>query len=708
MNLISTKKNIHTSLYNDEISIETDKPAPSGTKNRKRDHCFYCEDEVLNFARHIQRCHSHEIEVIRIMSIPPNSRERKDLISKLRRKGNYVSNMSGYFKPVRTSLSKNNNILPCSNCLGFFSSKLLYRHRKKCINGSKGNAQADGQNTMVYNTNKNIDPQLKNLVFPRMLPDKISLVAKSDPLICAFGAQYLKIHREKHFINVTSRKMREISRLLLVLKEKEPKITSLFEALQPKYFDLICESTKTVAKYDKTKDFYSAPTYAKNISTSLKQCCDIAIRFNLKNQESTVEKAETEVNLKNMIHLFNASWKFEISSQAGSDLNMKKWNKVTIVPLAEDLKILKKYLIEKANTAIDILKTNPNDKEAFGLLLETIYCRIILLNRKRPGELQRLLVHTYLISDSKGSDNYEEFDPIISPTEKILLKTFKRVVIRGKRGRGVAVLISTDVQEHIKILLSLRKHLVDDKNPYLFGKPGVNTPISGYKVLQYHARVCGAKNPSSITCTKLRKHLATLSQLFSMKETEIDQLAAFMGHTIGVHKNSYRLPDDIHQTAKISKLLLLLESGNLKDYKGKTLDEIEINFDEDLLDLTKNQDTDEEKSDEEGMMENELFLHNKAEGKDNFNKKQMIVSSFEYERSNEILDTKRGKKRILIKWTEDQKRIATEYFRGHIRKKNPPKRTECEAMKTKYPGVFDNKDWLKIKVFIQNTYSRKQ
>ncbi|XP_074033515.1 uncharacterized protein [Leptinotarsa decemlineata] len=691
MNMISTKRNIHTSLYNDETSTESEKPATSRTKNRKRDHCFYCEDEVLNFARHIQRCHSHEIEVTRIMSIPPNTRERKDLISKLRRKGNYVRNMSGCFKPVRTSLSKDNNSLPCSNCLGFFSSKLLYRHRKKCIDGSKGRAQADGQNIMVYNTNKNINLQLKNLVFPRMLADKISLVAKSDPLICAFGAQYLKIHREKHFINVTSRKMREISRLLLVLKEKEPMITSLLEALQPKYFDLICESTKTVAKYDNIKDSYGAPTYARNIGTSLKQCCDIAIRFNLKNEESSVQKAETEVNLKNMIHLFNASWKFEISSQAGSDLNMKKWNKVTIVPLAEDLIVLKKYLIEKANTAINILKTDPNDKEAFGLLLETIYCRIILLNRKRPGELQRLSVQTYLISDSKSSDNYEEFDPIISPTEKILLKTFKRVVIRGKRGRGVAVLISTDVQEHIKILLSLRKHSVDDKNPYLFGKPGVDTPISGYKVLQYHARVCGAKNPSSITCTKLRKHLATLSQLFSMKETEIDQLAAFMGHTMGVHKNSYRLPDDVYQTAKISKLLLLLESGNLKQYKGKTLDEIEINIDEDLFDITKNEDTDEEKSDEEVIMENELFLQNKAEGIDNF----------------KISDTKRQKKRILVKWTEDQKKIASEYFHDHIRKKIPPKKTECEAMRTKYPGVFDNKDWLKLKVFIQNIYTKK-
>ncbi|KAG5878414.1 hypothetical protein JTB14_031537 [Gonioctena quinquepunctata] len=149
-----------------------------------------------------------------------------------------------------------------------------------------------------------------------------------------------------------------------------------------------------------------------------------------------------------------------------------------------------------------------------------------------------------------------------------LVLNFKRVVIRGKRGRGVPVLFSKDVQEHISVLLSVRNKQVDDKNPYLFGKPGLVTPITGYKVLQSYARASGAKNPSSITCTKLRKHLAT-SQLFSLNETEIDQLATFMGHTIGVHKNSYRLPDDLHQTAKFQKFFFCLRVEILVNTREK-------------------------------------------------------------------------------------------------------------------------------------------
>ncbi|XP_044765392.1 uncharacterized protein LOC123321723 [Coccinella septempunctata] len=638
------------------------------------------------------------------MSLDPKCKERRDRINTLRKRGNYIRNSQGFFKPVRSPVLKDRNSLPCSNCLGFYSSKLLYRHRKKCAGGSTVSAQADGQNNLINNIAGRIDTRLKNEVFPRMQPDKISMEAKKDPLICAFGAQsqYLKIHREKHFINVTSRKMRELSRLLLALKEKEPKITSLFDALRPEY-NLICDAVKSVAKYGSINDSFASPTYARNIGTALKQCCDIAILHNLTSQNS-VSSAETEVKLKNMIHLFTSSWRFEISSQAGTDFNMKKWNKITIVPLAEDLKILKQYLISKAKTVISSLRSDPHDKIAYKILLETIYCRIILLNRKRPGELQRLLLQTYLNSEAKeGTSNYEEFDPIVSSTEKVLLKNFKRIVIRGKRGGGVAVLFSKDVQEHIDILLSVRKNLVDVRNPYLFGRPVLPTPVIGYKVLQGYARASGAKNPSAITCTRLRKYLATLSQLFSLNETEVDQLVTFMGHTIGVHKNSYRLPDDIHQTAKISKLLLLLEGGNLQEFKGKTLDEIGIDLEEDLLEQTNSKESDDDKSNsDDDIIQNFSYSEQSLPVE-----KPQTIRTGAMEMVND--ETKRQpKKRTLVKWTSQQKKIVKKFFQKHIMNKIPPKKAECDLLKSKYPEVLENKDWLKIKVFIQNIYSGKQ
>ncbi|KAK4882326.1 hypothetical protein RN001_005645 [Aquatica leii] len=418
-----------------------------------------------------------------------------------------------------------------------------------------------------------------------MRPDDVSLVAKKDELICAFGARYLKIHKEEHFVNVTSRKMRELARLVIAIRNMNPQLTSLIKILKPKNFDILLEATKTVARFDKNHDTFNSPTYAMNIATSLKQCCDIAIMENLKRKyvNVSVSTAEIESDLKTLIHLINANWKFEISSQAGNDLNVNKWNKISIIPLAQDLKTLKEYLIKIGNRAASNINQSSGTHKDFQNLIESVYCRVILSNRRRPGELQRLLLHTYETFATSDNQNYEEFEETVTPTEKNLMRTFKRVVIRRKRGRGVPILFSRDVQEHIGYIIRYRTNFCKTENPYLFSNVNSSNEISGYKVLQKHAKLCGAKHPEGITCTKLRKHLATLSQVFNMSETDLEQLATFMGHTIGIHRQSYRLPDDVYQTSKIAKILLLLEKGDVGQFKGKTLDEIDVQMNECLI-----------------------------------------------------------------------------------------------------------------------------
>ncbi|KAG5893346.1 hypothetical protein JTB14_000112 [Gonioctena quinquepunctata] len=274
---------------------------------KKTDFCFYCKTSVLNFARHITRNHSCEFDVQKIMSKPSGSIERRLLLDLLRNKAR--------------------DLLPCDNCLGFFSKKLLWRHRNKCNDSMNRNHQGAAQNILLGNLS--IDAHLKNTVFPSMRADEISLIAKKDPLICAYGARYIKVHREKHFINVASRKMREIARLLMELKKMEPTIKCLFDALKPKYFDTIVMATKAVSKYNVEKDKFDSPTYALNMGTYLKQCTEIAIEFALKRKQiaETVPSAEAEGDLKTLIKVIESQWQYEISSQAASDLNMSKWNK---------------------------------------------------------------------------------------------------------------------------------------------------------------------------------------------------------------------------------------------------------------------------------------------------------------------------------------------------------------------------------------------
>ncbi|KAJ8940694.1 hypothetical protein NQ314_010632, partial [Rhamnusium bicolor] len=609
------------------------------------------ESDVLNFARHVINNHSTELDIIKLSSMSAKSLQRRRLLAQLRNKGNFLKTANNCPRRVRQSQIPGTPVLPCDNCLGFFSSKLLYRHRKNCGEKRSGRAQSEGQTTLIRNFRT--DERLKREVFPRMRADKISLEAKADSLICSFGARYLRSHREKHFASVTSRKMRELSKILIEIKKIEPSIKSFFQALQPKYFDLCVQATQTVAKYNPQTEVFEAPSFAMNIVNSFKQCCDIAINIALKGsqQYETVPAAEAEAQLKN-----------------NDPFSAKK--------------------------AVDRLKINDKDVSAYNILVDTIYCRVILLNRKHPGELQRMLLHTYLSCGNEKAQ-YEEFKHIVTPSERVLLEKLKRVVIRGKRGRGVPVLFSVDVQNNIEFMLEYRSNFVPNENLYLFAKGNSKTEISGYKMLSKYAQTCGAKNPTAITSTRLRKHLATLTQIFNMTDSDIEQLAAFMGHTPGVHRGSYRLPDDIYQTAKLSKLLLLMEIGGAGDYKGKSLEEIDLNMEENLLDETNCDESDMDDEIDDTNTENVVETN---VNEININKAVSVKPQAEMKKN----------KRVLIPWTSEQKLLARKFFQEHIKKSKPPKRHECEKLIENHPQAFNNKNWLKIKVFIQNIYNQKQ
>lgn len=668
---------------------------------RTPDFCFYCETEVHNFARHITRNHSGESEVQKVLSLEPKSLERKRFIACLRKKGNFISNSSKLFKPVHKSLlcHEERNYVPCPFCFGLYSKRLLWKHKKICPNndGVKKKSLGEGQNLYVPGF-ANINSTLVNKVFPRMLADSVSLTAKKDSLICAYGGKFITTHREQHHVNVCSRKMRELAKVLIESKRIVPEIKNLFDILQPKYFDIVVQSVKVIARYDQEKDLFQSPTFAMNISRSLKDCCDIAVLHIIKRKYNyeNIAASEAEANIGVFRRLLENMWKTEISHQAGNDLNTKSWNKVTIVPLATDLKLFRNYLIQNGSKAAKDLQANVKDGKAFTMLMETAFCRLLLLNRKRVGELQRLKLSTYLFVENENNKNYEEFAEVVSPAEKILMKNFKRVVTRGKRGRGVPVLFSKDIQEHIQLLLDARPHFISQKNLFLFASPSSEEfPITGYKVIQKHARLCGAKNPCALMSTKLRKHLATLTQIFSMNDNEIEQLATFMGHTVNVHKQVYRLPDDVYQTAKIAKLLMLMEKGEAGKYKGKTLDEVDISLDNELSE------SDNEKEDDTNIvqvrMDSSLLDDDIEESLETTNN----VKSFEITRKGV------GSKRILVPWTNQQKEVVRKFFAAHIKEARPPKREECERLKEKYPELLENKTWTKIKVFVQNIYTNK-
>ena len=61
-----------------------------------------------------------------------------------------------------------------------------------------------------------------------------------------------------------------------------------------------------------------------------------------------------------------------------------------------------------------------------------------------------------------------------------------------------------------------------------------------------------------------------------MTQGELKWLANHMGHDVNIHENVYRLHDSTIELAKVSRLLMAVDSGRMQEFSGKTLDQIQL------------------------------------------------------------------------------------------------------------------------------------
>lgn len=649
-----------------------------------------------------------------MFSFKNGSKERKQHIDQLRKRGNFFNNICGAtkLKPVRrpnrfAEQPKAMDYLPCKFCFGLFKKNYLRRHLKKCtlkkelLSNTPKNIQADAQSLLLAFTDD--DTKLVDDVFPRMAPDEISMVVKADPLIRAFGSRYLKCHKEKHLITVVSNKMRELGRYLMAMQKSRKKCQTLLDCLVPEHFDEIINSTKTVAGYNATTDKFEAPSLVLKIGTSLKQCCDIAEYMILKKSPllKTNEDDEKSISkVKTTEKLIKKQWSFELSTNASKEIYQRKWNKPAFLPLTSDIKIFRDYLLLVQQNSLSSLKADPTNTASFKALQESVLAQLILLNRKRAGEVQRIFLETYLNCSSEAPQ--EEMLLSLSEVERELSNKFKRLVIRGKRGRGVPILFTPKLQKSLSILISLREKFCVKENEYLFAVPNTpNSCVRASDVLRRMAVESGAKNPASLTSTKLRKQIATVAQLLSFNEGDVEQLANFMGHSKEIHKTFYRLPENVYQVAKVSKFLLMMEKGDTNEYRGKNLNDININIDGLVSEESDNNNSDLS----EPELDDELIIKKQELKKQTHcgpisstpprristkQCKQIIKTTTEVKNSSKL-----KKKFDRIPWTDEQRKITVKYFQKHILLKKPPKKGECEDF------IKNNKTVMTGKLLLQ-------
>ena len=652
--------------------------------------CTFCDNEIkCNFARHLKTHHGEEQEVLAFLRT--KGAERLARIKKLRKAGNYSENRPVYEKgdDLLTGTPK---MYSCSHCLGKYRKESLFRHVKKCFFNTnkrgRSHALADAQ-TLEVGLRVNTDEMgdLKRNVFPRMQADDIARVAKSDELICQFALRYRKNHRQDHLISVVVRHVRRLAEILISLRQilKDDNI-SLLNSLRPKNFDAFVKAVKMVCKYDPNTEKFGRSSFALQIGTQIKQCCDVANALGLK-KEFEQERLDFINNLK---RLFEDQWQFEVSVIALENVHANRWNKPLLLPTTEDLQKLKNYLSEKSNHFSRLLKEDKTSQIAFSSLQKLLYVQLILLNRKRVGELQRIRVDWYL--EHKDKEISSEFDKYVNDAQRLLMRSFRRIVIRGKRGRGVPVLFTLHMVNEINFLLKVRNNFVLPSNKYLFASLSTDSPLQGTQVIKEVAKNAKVSNINAITSTRLRKHLATVCQILDLSDNDREQLSTFLGHSRETHEEFYRRPDQVYQTAVLSKLLLIAEGGNLTEIQGKRLDEINDNIDDIIED-----DNEADVDDPSVSVEEVPLVDNPSASVED------VPQPCAEKTSSSSGKSQKRKRRVLKAWSKEERDIVLSHFQRNIKSKKAPKKAEVVEVQEKFP-VLKERKWESIKVYICNQF----
>ncbi|KAM4592751.1 uncharacterized protein PAE49_003226 isoform 2-T2 [Odontesthes bonariensis] len=666
----------------------------------KRNYCLYCEKSYTKITRHLKQKHSDKPDVAKALAHKEGSPMHCLLMTKVRNMGNYHHNCSvlssgkGQIIPKRqaTYPSAATDYLPCKFCFAMYIKTDLWRHHRRCRLQVKEDGpvirRVQASCSLMLPTDTAISTGLKT-VFQDMTCDNVTQLVKADTLIVSLGERMFLKNGEvgRHRADIRN-KMRELARLVLMARNIDKDIVFLKDLICPGKFNTVLEAVKQMTGFNELSNRFSVPSTALKLRHSL-----VKVSYILQGEALRQGDNDLKSKAEQFIKLIELEWTTHVSSNALKTFYQKKWNSPQILPLSEDIKKLQDHLKCLEEVHKNNLIDQPSQK-SWSALSQVTLAQLILFNRRREGEVSRMELNTYLQRNKHSM--HDEVLESLSPFEKKLCENLIRVEVRGKRGRRVPVLFQTSIKESVELLIKTREEVgISPTNPYIFARPfyGSQESIRGYDCLKRFSESCGAKHPGNLTSTKLRRHVATVSQLLNLQTHELDQLATFMGHDIEVHREFYRLPEETLQMAKVSRLLFALQDGMGK-FKGKSLEDITPNINSE--EESSNSDADvqsegtatrnQKETSEDGHCEGSTATSRKATG--GFKKSSLPFS-------------KKGKSKRP--WSKTEREVIEQHFKDFLKEMKIPGKVDCQRCLNDNQTLRDNgRDWKAVKYFVHN------
>ena len=551
-------------------------------------YCLFCEKKFSNVAKHYTRAHKNEPLVKQAEEHKKGSQIRRQKLELLLRQGNFKHNIA-VLKAKKGSLivcrrpqkdcaeESASQYIPCKNCLGFIKREDIKRHGLHCIARFKDVFDSIDLTVKGYILLKESLGYYKDFkcllpIISKMNQDKILQIVEQDCLIKKFGALLVEKHCLEKRHNA-SEKMRTLARLLQALNLDRSECLSLTEFLKPEYFDVIIETVKTMTNTEDTEEAKNKPaSLGIKIGHYLNKCLLI-----LESQSIVTQNESAEKQVNKLKRLMSLHWNKRINSKAFKTMNDQKSIKDARLPISSDMLRFKDYLSKLMVDCQNKLEAE-KDIASFKQLAEVTSTRLVLFNKRRGGEAQKILESTYVNRPKWNEIHNEDVLMSLSVIERHLCEKFELVIITGKR-MPVPVIITPDIRVAMDLLISYKQTLgIESK--YVFPNPNSKKeeclPLRSGDLITKFSGEAGLKHPELMTSTNFKKYTATVAQIVNLTENELEWLCNHMGHNIKVHREFYRLPSAALEVAKVSKLLIAAEEGEVHKYAGKSLQDIDV------------------------------------------------------------------------------------------------------------------------------------
>ena len=294
------------------------------------------------------------------------------------------------------------------------------------------------------------------------------------------------------------------------------------------------------------------PSVFPKIGISLRKAADIAVG------ESVIKHdVEAEGKAKWFIKLLESQWHACASCCVPSS-----WPELSpreVVPLTKDVMMFQEFLQDAGEQAQKELEEGPG-MAAWTKLSQVLLSEITLFNGRPEGEVAEMLLETY-INRNKIPVSTKGYD-FLTALEQQLARNFSVIEIQGKCSRKVPLLLTDSMLALMDVLKNTRdKVRVRQSNPYFFANLQAGSRFQGGECLRSYALESKAKCPDDLTTPKLRKPVATLCQMSSLKDKELDQVAESLGHDVRAHRKEDRLSENKSRLKKISEIFLAMDEG---------------------------------------------------------------------------------------------------------------------------------------------------